>query len=116
MGYFRNWVIEAFATTHASITALSPDQSERILSNVDQNFAEKHNMGWVWENLKDWVSIRDEKAWRWVGEYVGNAEVILFDYAEIDSFLTYKMDHSLFHYLEKCQTASFILQIQMLNT
>lgn len=109
MSYFRNSVLEAAQNVHISISELTHDESERLLNQVDQNFAKKRNMVWLWEHLKDGVSIRDENAWPWVGEYVGNAEVILFDYAEKDSFFRLQNGLQLVPLLGEMPNAEFYL-------
>lgn len=49
-----------------------------IINNVKERYASSEKKGCLWERFIDDVSVCDENAWSWVGEYVGDEKALMF--------------------------------------
>src|SRR4051794_2327145 len=78
MGYILDEIMQAASTANAPIIVLPPDEAERLRSIVLAKFAGGDEPLFLWERFKDAASVRDPDAWRWIGDFIGNNEAIMF--------------------------------------
>ncbi len=89
--HYRDHVRAAAKAVNAQITELPGEESRRVRTAVRRKFADKSRVpvagftarrmldSWpLWEALHGTVGVQALDGWRWVSDFVGNNEVIMF--------------------------------------
>jgi hypothetical protein len=109
MNKIQSQLEEAAKSLNVSISELSSDESQKIRDNVIQKFAQE-NENPLWEYLNDSVATQNPESWRWIGEFVGNEEVIMFfNPAETNSFFSFQNGSQVVPVLEHAPSFEFYL-------
>jgi hypothetical protein len=109
MGYIRNEIIEVTKLTNASISELAPEEQQEIRRQIFLKFVHDKPR-WIWEGLTDKVAVQNPDAWRWVSDFVMNAEVLMF-FNKQDEIAIFKFDDGsqLVPVLSECTGFEFYL-------
>ena len=57
---------------------LSFEEANKIKTNIAKKYTLGKNETPFWEHYTDKISIQNEEAWKWVSDFIGNSESILF--------------------------------------
>jgi hypothetical protein len=71
-------ILTAAAQCSCRVSLLPSDKGDQIRAEVRLRFTNGSSRGWIWEHLVNRLSVQDGMAWSWIGEFVGDEEVILF--------------------------------------
>ncbi|WP_240941513.1 hypothetical protein [Paenibacillus sp. HB172176] len=73
----RNQILDAAKLLAINVEELTEEYSCTIKAEVSENFI-KGGGEINWENFLNKESIQNDEAWRWVSDYIGDSEAILF--------------------------------------
>ena len=92
MGHLRDSIFEIVQVTGFTVRELSVIEKEGIRRMLREKYERDLPTRALWERLNNAFSVRDPKAWEWIGTFVGdsNALLITTEYEHDDTAFEFK--------------------------
>ena len=71
-------IMNAVNTLNINVVQISENQSEEIIKKVIKKYTTEKENRYLWEEIVDYFSVNNKDAWKWVNEFIGNSEAIMF--------------------------------------
>lgn len=71
-------IITAVNTLKINVVEISENQSEEIIKKIIKKYTTEKENRYLWEEIVDYFSVNNKDAWRWVNEFIGKSEAIMF--------------------------------------
>lgn len=78
MGNIKDEILVAVNNLNIQIKEVSATTVDELITNIATKYTKGRKHGWLWENMVDNVCVSNKDAWKWLGEFIGNSESIMF--------------------------------------
>ncbi len=78
MWSIKEQILSAANTLNVIVYGIAILETEKLISGVREKYCGVDNTTYIWENLINEVAVNNKDAWLWVGDFIGDSEIIMF--------------------------------------
>jgi hypothetical protein len=78
MWNIKEQIVTAANSLNISIEEVSASKTEEMVRQITLKYVMGSGSAPIWENLINEIGINNKDAWKWVSEFIGDTETIMF--------------------------------------
>ena len=74
----KGQIISIAKQMHLLVQEISTEKTQNLIEKISQKYISNKKYLFMWEGFAEKTSVRNSRAWSWIGDFVGNSEAIIF--------------------------------------